>query len=382
MKKDAVGFLYPSIDHSLCVSCGLCKKSCAFQRKNSPYAPLQVYALARKDSNALALSASGGLFSVLAERTLASGGVVFGAALEQEKDTLVARHRMVSSPEELALLRGSKYVQSSLGNTLNEAKQQLDTGKNVLFSGTPCQIAALYAYLKKDYDNLLTVDLVCHGVPSEQMFQDYLRVLEREYGGKITEFQFRYKNRDWGKDARVCYQKADGTTEIQIIPRYDSSYYSYFFQNLIIRDSCHNCAYAGKQHPADLTAADFWGFEEVHPELMASRKELDPNAGLSALLVNTSKGSAIATACLDQFHWADSTFEKVLVRNPRLASPNEPGASREAVLQLYTQKGYVAVERDFRRKKRSAAMRDRLHSYIARFVPKSIRAVGKQLLRR
>lgn len=382
MKKDAVGFHYPSIDHSLCVSCGLCKKSCAFQRENSLYAPLQVYALARKNPDLLARSASGGLFSVLAERTLAGGGVVFGAAMEPEGDTLVTRHRMASSPEELALLRGSKYVQSSLGNTLHQAKQQLDSGKNVLFSGTPCQIAALYAYLKKDYDNLLTVDLVCHGVPSAQMFQDYLRVLEQEYGGRITEFQFRYKNHDWGKDARVYYRKADGTMESRIIPRYDSSYYSYFFQNLIIRDSCHNCSYAGKQHPADLTAADFWGFEEVHPELMERRKKLDPNAGLSALLVNTPKGAAVAAACLDQFYWADSTFEKVLVRNPRLASPNEPGASREAVLQLYAQKGYAAVERDFRRKKRNAAMRDRLHSYIARFVPKSIRAIVKQLLRR
>lgn len=382
MQKDAAGFFYPSIDQTICVSCGLCRKSCAFQRENLPYKPMEVYALARKDPDALALSASGGLFSVLAERTLANGGVVFGAALEREGDTLVPRHRMAETMEELALLRGSKYVQSALENTPQQAKQLLDTGKDVLFSGTPCQIAALYAYLKEDYDNLLTVDLACHGVPSAQMFQDYLTVLGKEFGGTIIQFQFRYKNNDWGKDARVVCRKSDGTTVSRVVPRYDSSYYSYFFQNLILRDSCHNCSYAGKQHPADLTAADFWGFEEVHPELMESRKELDPNAGLSALLVNTRKGAAFAAACLDQFHWAESTFEKVLVRNPRLANPNVPDAARNDILQLYAQSGYGKLERDFRQKKRRSAMNDRLHTYINRFIPKSIRRIGKKLLRR
>lgn len=382
MQEDTAGFLYPFIDPGLCIDCGLCKKNCAFQRENSPYVPLSVYALARKDRDALRLSASGGLFSVLAERTLTNGGVVFGAAMEPEGDTLVTRHRMASSMEELSALRGSKYVQSSLGNTPHQAKELLDSGREVLFSGTPCQIAALYSYLKRDYDNLLTVDLVCHGVPSSRMFQDYLRTLEKDYSGKIVEFQFRYKNNDWGKDARIRYRNADGTVESRIIPRYDSSYYSYFFQNLIMRDSCHNCNYAGKQHPADLTAADFWGFEEVHPELIETHKELDPNAGLSALLVNTQKGTNFVNSCLDQFHWASSTFEKVLVRNPRLSCPNKPGEAREAILQLYAQGGYTAVERDFRQQKRKTAMLDLIHACISRLFPTPIRTFLKQFLRK
>lgn len=380
MTKDPVGFFYPSIDQELCVSCGLCKKSCAFQKEHAPYLPKKVYAMVRRDPDALIHSASGGAFSVLAERMIAEGGVVFGAALEPENGTLIPRHRIAETPGELSLLRGSKYVQSSLGNTFAQTQCLLDAGKKVLFSGTPCQIGALYAYLKQDHPNLLTVDLACHGVPSAQMFQDYLQILEQDCGGTITQFQFRFKNKDWGKDAWFEYRDHAGNSQNRIVPRYDSSYLTCFFQSLILRDSCHNCAYAGGQHPADITVADFWGFTQVHPELLNSRKELDPNAGLSALMVNSEKGASMLSPCLNDFHWVVSSFNKVLVQNPRLASPNPAGEDRARVLALYAEKGYAAVDREFRIRKRKNALIDLSFRIISRCVPKSLRTFGKRIL--
>lgn len=382
MAADSAGFLFPRIDERLCVSCGMCKKVCAFQQENKPYTPLTAYALARKDNDARRLSASGGAFSVFAEHVLAKDGVVFGAALKREDSTLIPCHCMAGSPEELEPLRGSKYVQSDLGNTFAQAKQMLEAGKRVLFSGTPCQIAALRSFLKKDCDNLLTVDLVCHGVPNAKMFQDYLKILEHKMGSEIIEFNFRFKNKDWGKDAQIVFLNSKGNRMHQIVPRFESSYYDYFLQNLILRDSCHNCNYAGKQHLADLTISDFWGFAEMHPEAMVSEEGFDPNAGISALIVNTEKGAKFFSECVNEFYWIPSTFEKVSKHNPQLRHPSKPGAEREKLLALYSRKGFSAIDAGYWRQKRKVAFINWVKYHVHNDIPEPIRKMGKRLLRR
>lgn len=382
MAADSAGFLFPQIDERLCVLCGMCKNVCAFQQENTPYTPLAAYALARKDTDARKLSASGGAFSVFAEQTLSNGGVVFGAAWNLEDMVLVLRHRMATSLDDLAPLRGSKYVQSDLGDTFIQARRQLESGKKVLYSGTPCQIAALKSFLKKDYDNLLTVDLVCHGVPNVQMFQGYLKVLEKQFHGKIIDFNFRFKNEDWGEDALICFLNSRGERQSKIIPRYESSYYDYFFQNLILRDSCHNCSYAGKQHPADLTVADFWGLTDEHPEIAEIWKELDINSGISALIVNTKKGEKFFSECVDEFNWISSTFEKVSKQNPQLVHPSKPGPNREKLLELYRKKGFRAVDDGYWRNKRNVAYCNWAKYHLHHDIPEPIRKFAKKILRR
>lgn len=343
---------------------------------------MAAYALARKDADARRLSASGGVFSVFAEHILAQNGVAFGAALKREASTLLPCHCMASSLEELAPLRGSKYVQSDLGNTFAQARQLLEVGKKVLFSDTPCQIAALKAYLRRDYDSLLTIDLVCHGVPNAQMFRDYLKILEKKVGGSIETFHFRVKNNDWGKDGQGLFVDATGNRIVQAVPRYESSYYDYFFQNLILRDSCHNCNYAGKQHLADLTVSDFWGFAEMHPEAVAPGEGFDPNAGISALIVNTEKGAKFFSQCVNEFYWIPSTFEKVSKHNPQLLYPCKPGAEREKILALYSNKGFGAVDIHYWRQKKKVAFINWVKYRVHHDIPEPIRTIGRKMLRR
>lgn len=180
MVENQRGFLYPKVDESTCISCGACHKVCAFQNIQETNVPQKVYAIARKNRELLKKSASGGVFAGFAEAVIQHGGVVYGAALLQKQGTLVPCHIAATSQEELERLYGSKYVQSSLNDSFRLVKQQLDAGRYVLFSGTPCQIAALRAYLCRNYENLLTMDIVCHGVPSAKMFQDYIQLLSKQ----------------------------------------------------------------------------------------------------------------------------------------------------------------------------------------------------------
>lgn len=382
MATDAFGFLYPEIDSRLCISCGKCKKVCAFQRKNKAYTPLVVYALARKDTNMLQLSASGGAFSVFAEQIIAEHGAVFGAAFVREASTLVPRHCIATSLEELAPLRGSKYVQSSLGHTFVQAKQLLESGRKVLFSGTPCQIAALKSFLNYNYDNLLTIDLVCHGVPSARLFQEYLKTEEHKLGGRITDFIFRAKESDYGEDARVVFLDSAGNQRTRMIHRYESSYYDYFFQNSFLRDSCYKCPYAGKQHLADITLGDFWGFENVYPEANTTQNKLEPRKGISLLIINSERGKYYYDVCSDKFHCLISSFEQASQENPQLVHPSKPGDNREKVLSIYRKKGYRGIDSVYWINKKKVAVVNLIKYHIHHDIPAPIRKIIKTLLNR
>lgn len=182
MAEDEVGFVYPEIDQNLCVGCGVCKKACGYQMQPLMQKSEAVYAAASNNDNLLRKSASGGAFAVLAENVLKKGGVVYGAALPLENGKLEPKHLRIDTVERLTELQGSKYVQSAIGDTYAQAKKDLLDGKSVLFSGTPCQIAGLKQYLKKDYENLLTVDIICHGVPMQTIFPELYGRLREETG--------------------------------------------------------------------------------------------------------------------------------------------------------------------------------------------------------
>lgn len=190
MEKDEYGFLYPRIDVGKCVECGACKKVCAFQNEPARRQPQRVYAIASKNNDLVTNSASGGLFATMAMYVLEHGGCVYGAIMQHEEHELHIRHACCETKEDLYRFQGSKYVQSSLGNIFKDIQMKLKNDILVLFSGTPCQVDALKLFLKKEYSNLLTVDIVCHGVPNEQIFNDYIHYIEKKLVEKSENLNF------------------------------------------------------------------------------------------------------------------------------------------------------------------------------------------------
>ena len=211
MKNDENGFRYPVIDPEKCVDCGICLRSCAFQNIKETNIPLAVDAAVRKDREKLKKSASGGMFAVIAEKIISQGGAVYGCSMERVGGKLYPMHRKAENLRELSSLLGSKYVQSDLGNVFGDIKKELLTERKVLFCGTPCQVAGLKGFLKKDYENLLTLDLICHGVPSAKMFQDYIAHTEQKRKIKIENFRFRAKTGRTGLSGEIIYTDGKGS---------------------------------------------------------------------------------------------------------------------------------------------------------------------------
>ncbi len=280
MKTDSEGFRYPEVDESVCVDCGLCEKVCPFnsgadgvrkERKG-----IKSVACYNNEKNALAKSSSGGVAHLLGEYVVENGGAVFGVAGDM---VTKVQHIMAETHNELKLLQGSKYLQSHVDMNYRLAKTQLENGRLVLFTGTPCQIAGLYGYLGKDYENLLTADLVCHGVPSEKVFEKYLQEHEKKTGKKVVAF-FRDKTAGW-KPVQFSYIYEDGTrlTESGRKDKFNMG----FTTNLFQRPSCYTCPFAPMERIGDITLGDWFGGEKY--------KELDPeNKGLSMIVINSPKG--------------------------------------------------------------------------------------------
>lgn len=382
MVENQSGFLYPKVDESTCISCGVCHKVCAFQNIQETNVPQKVYAIARKNRELLKKSASGGVFAGFAEAVIQHGGVVYGAALLQKQGTLVPCHIAATSQEELERLYGSKYVQSSLNDSFRLVKQQLDAGRYVLFSGTPCQIAALKAYLCGDYENLLTIDIVCHGVPSAKMFQDYIQVLNKKLSGTIETFCFRDKISGGIYTATVGFRTKHKEIKRKTFPSNQSSYYELFLQSEICRESCYHCPYASQHHPADLTIGDFWGIDEEHPEFLEPTGKLNANLGVSMLMVNTQKGADEFEKVQNEFIYEVSSFEAVARHNEQLNHPSIQGEHRDEILKLYQKKGFSAIDQQFKARKRKERQIESVKYHLHHDIPEPLRKAAKRILRR
>lgn len=260
MVLDDAGFLHPSVDNNRCVDCKLCEKACPVLNNPAVSENTEAYGAYAKDSSLLNGSSSGAIFPILAKYILSRGGVVFGAAFDED---FTVKHIGIETVDELPKLCSSKYVQSEIGQTFREAKAALDAGRLVYFSGTPCQIAGLKAYLKKDYENLITQDLVCHSAPSPKVWEDYKQALEESHGGKMTEFSFRHKETGWeGYYIRAEFD--NGSTFLQKAG--ENPYQRGFIKGLYSRPSCYTCAFKGVERCSDITLADFWGVKNILPE--------------------------------------------------------------------------------------------------------------------
>ncbi len=282
MISDNEGFLYPNIDVSHCVNCDLCVKACPIiNKKNETNVAVSAYAAINNDEGIRGESSSGGIFTYLAEQIIKKGGIVFGAAFSE--DFKYVKHISVSEINELFKLRGSKYLQSRIGNTYKEAEAYLKKGVPVYFSGTPCQISGLYSYLGKEYDNLYTQDIICHGVPSPLVWEKYVENRESVSGSYTKKVFFRNKETGW-KNFLVRFVFEDGTEYSKSYK--NDLYMKGFISNLFLRPSCHNCNFKTVNRIADITLADFWGVE-------VSDLKMDDDKGTSLVLIHSDKGKEL-----------------------------------------------------------------------------------------
>lgn len=300
MRPDADGFAYPHVDRARCADCGLCDLRCPLEPLRAAARPLASYGARTRDRDVLAHSSSGGLFTELARSVFRAGGCVFGCALDSV--SLRARHVKAESESELAPLRGSKYVQSRIGNAYADCARELRSGRQVLFSGTPCQVAGLKAFLGADQANLLTVAVVCHGVPSPAVFERYKGEAARALGAPVRRVFFRSKVNGWKRQTIVA--ETDGASQAELFPR---SYLRDF--NRMLRLSCHACPFRAGRSEADLQIGDFWGLDALYPEH-------DDDLGMSVAIVWTEKGRrAFESLAVESF---PVPYEHVVVRNPNV----------------------------------------------------------------
>ena len=376
MEPDEDGFLYPFLNELCCLHCDNCSRVCTYQKKEPRGSIKETYAAITVGVDR-SRSASGGAFAGLAKTILEEGGVVFGSSLSFHRDKIKISHVLIDGIEELGKLQGSKYVQSEIGDSYAKAKERLKQGQIVLFSGTPCQIAGLYGYLGKEYENLFTVDLVCHGVPSEQMFLDYIRSEESKAGGKIIDFQFRDKSQGWKLYGSRTIRKNSGELQIKYFEPEESSFYQLFLNGYTYRKNCYSCPYAGGNRMGDLTLGDFWGIEIVQPELLQENGgPLDEKTGISCLIANNEKGKKLLQMSSDIIVFS-STYEKAQRYNGQLREPSRLKPERETVLRLY-RSGYENIEKWYRRR----LIKIRAFRGIRKAVPVPVKKAIKNVLKR
>lgn len=304
MERDFEGFLYPIVNNKKCVDCGLCESTCQMINSNENKKEPKSFSAVNLNRNQRMSSSSGGMFSLFADYVITSlNGVVFGAAFS--KDLKDIYHIVVDRIDDLPKLKGSKYVQSEIGYSFLEAKKYLELGRFVLFSGTTCQIVALKMFLKKDYDNLFTIDVVCHGVPSKKVWNKYLNYVEKKNHISINEVNFRYKI-EANKNLKLNVKNNNDKAIYSSVN--SNQYMQLFIRNYDLRPSCYNCV-AKSTNNSDLSLGDFWGIEKLFPEL-------NDGTGTSLILCRSKKGEHLLDRIKNQVDLREVLYQDAIKGNP------------------------------------------------------------------
>ena len=358
--QDKEGFSYPKVNETICINCGLCEKVCPVLHPYDDCEPLKTFAAINKDDEVRMSSSSGGVFTLLAEQTIDKGGVVFGARFDEQWQVVFD---VAETKEAIKAFRGSKYLQAKVDDSFARCKQFLDNGRKVLFSGTPCQIAGLHHFLRKDYDNLLAVDFICHGVPSPFVWQRYLAEVVSIGNRAVGDIQFRNKMRGWKEFSFAVEFNEDSQTLFMSTPYSKDIYMKAFLSNLILRPSCYSClAKSGKSH-SDITIADFWGIQKVHPDM-------DDDRGTSLVLVNTDKGSAALPT--EAMTLSEEDFYTAIAGNFAWSKPAAPHQRREVFFRNLTANKSIVKQINY-------ALRPTLRQRLS--IVKHPRALAMKLIR-
>jgi coenzyme F420-reducing hydrogenase beta subunit len=316
METDAEGFWYPLVDQVRCSNCGLCEIVCPVKNRivinNQPKA----YACMSKEDNIRLESSSGGIFTLIAENVLNDGGVVFGVKFDNDFTVV---HDYIETMEGLEKFRGSKYVQSRIGGSYKMAKDFLNQGKKALFSGTPCQIAGLKSFLGKDFENLFTVDLICHGVPSPKVWEEYKKYRERIACFKTREISFRRKYEGW-KLFSLLFIFENGKEYTQTFNK--DLFMRAFLKDISLRPSCYNCRFKSINRESDITLGDFWGIQNILPEM-------DDDKGTSLIFINSDKGKEIFEKIKDKMEYKQVDIEQAIRYNSAAVKSDKYHPKRE-----------------------------------------------------
>lgn len=328
-QKEYLDFCYPEIDKKKCIGCDLCERVCPVlkeivsfsNRMNSPLA----YIARNRSSEVRRRSTSGGIFFAAAQYVLSMGGYICGAIFD---DDFHVKHICTNDVEQVQRMLGSKYAQSDMGDIFRQVKDILLRGTLVLFTGCPCQIAGLNAYLRKNYDNLILMELICHGIPSDKMLQSYIQLLESLYHAKLTQIQFRNKDKGWHCSA-VSASFLNGSSYRN--PITVDAYMRGFLGNIYLKESCYHCKFRSFKSGADLMIGDFWGAETEMPQI-------DDNTGLSAVLIHSKKGNEF-------FHQLDidcyeTNVERIIYYNRSIIESAQPNKNRHIFYQCAEINGY------------------------------------------
>ncbi len=370
MVADAEGFLFPEINHDDCIGCGMCNRVCparaSLTEKNTP---IESYAAINIDKEVLKKSTSGGVFSALADIIREKNGYVVGCVFNED---LKAVHQIVSSNEKYDDIRGSKYVQSYIGTTYKAVKELLVSGELVLFSGTACQVAGLYSFLGKKYENLYTCDIICHGVSSPKLWELHKKYLEGK-NKSLTNFLFRDKSKEgWGLYYYYYYY-------YKMLPKvklhktgtcYEDEYFISFLQGLNYRECCYQCEYAKVNRPADFTLGDFWGVEKYLPNV--STKE-----GISAVIINTEKGGVLRDKLAAKLKLLPIEIDWIISGNKNLREPTERPSIRDTYYADIDKLGYAKLQKNHKHTK--TYIRAKVTSLIPIGIKEMLRKVKHRL---
>ena len=360
------GFRYPQIDKDACVNCGQCEKVCPIDKALEVSAEQKAYAAVHKDDEVLAKSTSGGAFTAIADAVFAQGGIVYGAAM---LDGMQVKHIRTSGKDDFEGLRSSKYLQSDTGTTYQMVEKDLKQGKTVLYSGTPCQIDGLKNFLGKDYENLYTVDIVCHGVGSQAYFDKYMDYARERYG-KIKALRFRSKEyAGWSCGGVVVV--VDSSDCLKKIPYrdFDNYYYSYFLSGDIYRKSCYSCKYANTNRVGDFTLGDYWGVEALNLPLQTKN-------GCSLLLVNNRHAMLLLDE-IESLDRVETTVEQAAHCNKQLNAPSKLMDSRQNRIGEYESMSGQQIQKEYLKNHRKTVVKGQLKALMPYKLKLLIRSARK-----
>lgn len=362
--KPYLDFCYPQVKEDVCLHCDLCEKACpVLGKKAEPIEGFPVAFAAKSNDEAARLhSSSGGTFYEFASQMLRDGGYVCGAVFD---DKFHVKHILSNAKEDILRMMGSKYAQSNMGYCYREIKDVLEKGCKVLFSGCPCQAAGLRTFLGKEYPNLLLVELICHGIPSDRMLQTYIGMQERKYGAKLARMEFRNKKKGWhNSSVRMEFENH----RIYSIPYTADAYTIGFLRNITLKSSCYDCHFRNFAAGSDIILGDFWGAEVELPE--------DDNKGISAILVNSGKGMDLIDRC--NLALTPANVETVIRYNKNLLCSAAPSPQRSS---FYASADTNGLEEAIRRYLEESAIQKlkRQSRYALRCIWHTIRGKGKPL---